>query len=63
MSLKEYMEGIDFQLAQLHILHGAEFAQQLEKITLRKEFVLIPGETFCPQPFVGVDRTDQPCFA
>jgi hypothetical protein len=45
MSLKEYMEGIDFQLAQLHILHGAEFAQQLEKITLRKEFVLIPGET------------------
>ena len=45
MSLKEYMEGIAFELAKLHILHGAEFTQQLENITLRKEFVLVPGET------------------
>lgn len=45
MSEKDYIDGIAFELAKLHILQGAEFAQQLEKITLRKEFVSVPGES------------------
>ena len=45
MSMQEYLDGIAFELARLHLLHGAEFAQQLQKITLRKEFVPVQDET------------------
>ena len=45
MSEKEYTDGITYELAKLHVLRGMDFTQQLRKITQRKEFMLVPGET------------------
>ncbi len=39
------MSGIATELAKLHILQGAEFVKQLERIVLRRDFHLLEGET------------------
>ncbi len=39
------MDDIAIELAKLHVLSGAEFSRQVERIALRKEFHPLEGET------------------
>ena len=39
------MNDIAIELAKLHVLAGAEFSRQVERIAYRKEFHLLEGET------------------